>query len=118
MLGSNQCSTPVLGQRVLVEESYNPSTNVPETPVANVLESSIATMDSFPTSHINDGGDQLNEAVLVEAQITWDIGKLMGFKVSNDEQFIAELSKLDKDSGEETKRRRGRPKKKRGGVEA
>ena len=55
----------------------------------------------------------MNEESLVEARITWDIGNHMGVKVSNNEHFIVALCRLDKNNDEETKRKRGRPKKRK-----
>ena len=64
--------------------------------------------------------ENLNDDAFVEAQITWDIRKLMGFKVSNEEHFLEALSRLDKNEGEETqtRRKRGSLKKRRDAVEA
>ena len=40
----------------------------------------------------------------------------MGFKVSNNENFIKALCRVDKNNGEETKKKKGRPKKRKGGA--
>ena len=107
-----QQQTPTLGSERSVEQSRTPAINIPETPVVE--------MNVYPASYVNATDENLNDDALVEAQITWDIRKLMGFKVSNEEHFLEALSRLDKNEGEETqtRRKRGSLKKRRDAVEA
>ena len=52
-----------------------------------------------------------DEDDLVEAQITWDIGKELGLQVSNDRAMLKALSKVQQLQDFSVKRRRGRSKK-------
>ena len=57
------------------------------------------------------------EEDLVEARISWDMGKIMGFNISNDEAMIKALAKVKECQDFVLPRRRGRPRKKKGHAE-
>lgn len=54
------------------------------------------------------------EENLVEAKITWDMGKTMGFKVSNEMAIVEALTRIPECQDFVIPRKRGRPMKKKG----
>ena len=52
----------------------------------------------------------------VEAQNSWNIGKALGLKVGNEVAMIEALSKVKECQDFSLQRRRGRPKKNKGGI--
>ena len=55
-----------------------------------------------------------DEDDLVEAQITWDLGREFGFRVNDEKAMIEALSKVKVVQDYSVTRKRGRPKKQRG----
>ena len=54
-----------------------------------------------------------NEKDLVEAQVSWDLGKDLGLQVSDEKAMVAALSEIPEVQDFVLLRRRGRPKKKK-----
>ena len=54
------------------------------------------------------------EEDLVETQITWDVGKTLGLRVSDDRAMVAALAKVQELQDFVLPRRRGRPRKNKG----
>ena len=61
----------------------------------------------------DDEGVLPAEDDLVETQITWDVGKLLGLHVNNEKAMLAALAKVDDCQDFVLPRRRGRPRKKK-----
>ena len=53
----------------------------------------------------------LDEEDLVEARVSWDVGKVLGLKVSNDKAMIDTLAKVKECQDFVLPRKRGRPRK-------
>ena len=54
------------------------------------------------------------EDELVEAKVTWDIGKMLGCQVNNEEAMIKALAKVHDCQDFVLPRKRGRPRKNKG----
>ena len=75
---------------------------VPQTPLLD----SVSFLNRDNNEEVMPDGEDL-----VEARITWDVGKFLGLKVSNEEAMIDALSKVDECQDFVLPRKRGRPKK-------
>ena len=74
-----------------------------------------------PLSNMQDDVNNVEglcEEELVEAQITWDIGKMLGCKVSNEMAMITALTKVSECQDFVIPRKRGRPRKNKGSSKA
>ena len=56
----------------------------------------------------------LNEEDLVDAKVTWDVGKALGLQVSNERAMFEALSKVHEVQNFVLPRTRGRPRKNKG----
>ena len=80
-----------------------------------------SSIEKFPQTPIYDSNHAFQrkdiqdvmpkEEDLVEAQITWDLGKIMGLQESNENTMIDALSKVQEVQDFVLPRRRGRPRK-------
>ena len=106
---SKLASSPVLMQVGLEDERSSACDGVPETPTTRIA----------PTTALQDSsrGRILDEDALVEAQVTWELGKQVGLTGRNNEEIITVLSILDKNQGIGTAKKKGRPRKKKEAIE-
>ena len=87
------------------EDSYSVSASLEKVPQTPVFESELA-------EHIDEIEEDLTDGEnLVEARVTWDLGKALGLRGSNEKSIIDALAKMHDCQDLVLPRRRGRPRK-------
>ena len=87
------------------EDSYSISASLEKVPQTPVFESELA-------EHIDEIEEDLTDGEnLVEARVTWDLGKALGLRGSNEKSIIDALAKMHDCQDLVLPRRRGRPRK-------